>query len=57
MDAHLHVLAPSALVEAVKEAAMREMTNTSEYVRRTLLQRLRADGLDPVQFAPRSDAA
>jgi hypothetical protein len=59
MDTSLHVLCPAPLADAVKRAASNEMTSTSEFVRRTLLQRLRADGIiDLQQFAPaRSSAA
>jgi hypothetical protein len=54
MDAHLHVLAPSALVEAVKQAAAREMSTVSDYIRRALLHRLRTDGVDPNEFRPKA---
>jgi hypothetical protein len=46
-DTALHVLAPEALVAAVKRAATRDMSSVSEYTRRALLQRLREDGLEP----------
>jgi hypothetical protein len=35
------------LTEAVRLAASREMTTTSEFVRRVLIARLRAEGIDP----------
>ena len=41
----LSVLSP--LDEAVKLAASREMTSISDYVRRVLIERLRADGIRP----------
>jgi hypothetical protein len=57
MDTSLHVLAPKSLAAAVKEAARRELTSNSEYVRRALIARLRADGFDPASFSPaREDA-
>jgi hypothetical protein len=43
----LQVRAPVPLIAAVKRAGDRDMTSTSEYVRRVLLERLRLDGLDP----------
>jgi hypothetical protein len=49
VNASLHVLAPSSLTAAVKEAAARELTTNSEYVRRAVIERLRADGFDPAQ--------
>jgi hypothetical protein len=63
MNAHakrnlIQVLAPSSLTAAIKEAAARDLTSNSEYVRRALLERLRSDGIDPTRFAPlQSNAA
>jgi hypothetical protein len=58
MNSAIHVLAPSSLTAAVKAAADRDLTNVSAYVRRALLDKLRADGVDPADFAPpRSNAA
>jgi hypothetical protein len=58
MNSAIHVLAPSSLTAAVKAAADRDLTNVSAYVRRALLHKLRADGVDLTDFAPpRSDAA
>jgi hypothetical protein len=51
MDTSLHVLAPKSLAAAVKEAARRDLTTSSEYIRRALVERLRHDGIDPVRFA------
>jgi hypothetical protein len=48
----MHLLAPRALTDAVKTAAARQLTSNSEYVRRALIERLRADGIDPAQFTP-----
>ena len=50
MNGSLHVLAPRSLTAAVKAAAARELTTNSEYVRRAVIERLRADGIDPTQF-------
>jgi hypothetical protein len=57
VNASLHVLAPRSLTDAVKAAAARELTSNSEYVRRAVIERLRADGIDPASFSPtREDA-
>jgi hypothetical protein len=50
METSLHVLAPKSLAAAVKEAARRDLTTSSEYIRRVLVERLRGDGIDPAQF-------
>jgi hypothetical protein len=47
----MHILAHASLIAAIKVAAEREMTSPSEFVRRALLQRLRADGVDPAASA------
>jgi hypothetical protein len=52
VNASLHVLAPRSLTDAVKEAAARELTSNSEYIRRAVIARLRSDGIDPAKFAP-----
>jgi hypothetical protein len=51
----LQLIVPPRLDEAIKVAADREMSTISEYVRRVLIDRLRADGIDPTQA--RSSAA
>ena len=43
----LQLCVPPMLTAAVKVAADREMTTISEFVRRVLIDRLRADGIDP----------
>jgi hypothetical protein len=43
----IQVRAPSSLADAVKTAANRELTTVSEYIRRTLINRLRQEGIDP----------
>jgi hypothetical protein len=48
----LQLYAAPALRQAVKAAAEREMTTMSEYVRRTLIDRLRASGFDPTASKP-----
>jgi hypothetical protein len=56
MTGSLHVLAPRSLTDAIKEAAARDLTTSSEYVRRALLDRLRSDGIVPAA-RPQSNAA
>jgi hypothetical protein len=53
----LQLCAPPALTVAVKNAAAREMTTISEYVRRVLIDRLRSDGIDPGEIASRQPAS
>ena len=52
METSLHVLAPKSLAAAVKEAARRDLTTSSEYIRRVLVERLRGEGIDPSTFPP-----
>ena len=47
----IQVLAPSSLTAAIKEAAARELTSNSEYVRRAVIERLRHDGVLPGRSA------
>jgi hypothetical protein len=47
----LQVRAPEVLSTAVKIAAARNLMTSSEYVRRSLIDRLRADGVDPSNVA------
>ena len=56
MNSSLHVLAPPALTAAVRQAAARDLTNASEYVRRAVVKQLRADGIDP-NIAPEHHGA
>ena len=42
--------APVALRNAMERAAEREMTTQSEWMRRAIIQKLRADGIDPAQL-------
>jgi hypothetical protein len=43
----LQLLVPESLTAAIKAAAARELTTASEYSRRAVIERLRADGFDP----------
>jgi hypothetical protein len=42
---------PSTLPAAVELAATRQMMTSSEYVRRSIIDRLKADGIDPARLA------
>jgi hypothetical protein len=44
----LHLSAPAALVDAVKIVANRQMTTISEYVRRSVIDSLKSDGINPL---------
>jgi hypothetical protein len=50
MEHHSKLLqfrAPESLSEAIDAAAKRELQSKFEYVRRSVIDRLRADGIDP----------
>lgn len=47
----LQFRAPESLSEAIDTAAKRELQTKSEYVRRSIIDRLRADGVDLPQLA------
>jgi hypothetical protein len=49
----LHVRVPQSLTSAIRDAAERELMSPSEYTRRALVEKLRADGIDPAAYAPR----
>ena len=49
----LQLYVQPSLTAAIKAAADREMTTVSEFVRRTLIERLRSDGIDPSKIARR----
>ena len=44
-DTLLQVRTPAALVDAVDKTASKELVTRSDYVRRAVLERLRADGV------------
>jgi hypothetical protein len=50
-DRLLQVRAPEALSEALNVAANRKIMSRSGYIRAVLIERLKADGLDPSTFA------
>ena len=43
----LRIRTPEALTAAIRKAAARDMTTTSEYVRQAVIQKLRVYGIDP----------
>jgi len=45
------------LTSAIRRAADRELTSPSEYIRRALVEKLRADGIDPAAYGPKSARA
>ena len=44
---NLYVRCPAVLPPAVETAAQRQCMTSSEYVRRSVIDRLKADGIDP----------
>jgi hypothetical protein len=47
----LQVRVPEVLSDAIEVAAARNLMTPSEYVRRSAIDRLRADGIDPSRLA------
>ena len=45
------VRCPASLPPAIDRAAAKNLMTASEYVRRSVIDRLKADGIDPAQFA------
>jgi hypothetical protein len=43
---------PASLPPAIDRAAARHLMTASEYVRRSVIDRLKADGIDPTQLEP-----
>ncbi|WP_262299705.1 hypothetical protein [Microvirga sesbaniae] len=48
--------APDGFGEAIAEAAARDITTTSEFVRRALVERLRSLGIDPTKMNGRDNS-
>lgn len=42
---------PASLPPAINRAAAKNLMTVSEYVRRSVIDRLKADGIDPATFA------
>jgi hypothetical protein len=47
----LRIRCPASLPIAIDLAAAKNLQTPSEYVRRSVIDRLRTDGIDPAQFA------
>jgi hypothetical protein len=47
----MFVRCPSTLPLAVERAAAQNLMTSSEYVRRSVIERLKADGIDPASMA------
>jgi hypothetical protein len=47
----MFVRCPSTLPSAVERAAAQNLMTSSEYVRRSVIERLKADGIDPTAMA------
>jgi len=45
------VRCPASLPPAIDRAAAKNLMTASEYVRRSVIDRLKADGIDPASFA------
>ena len=53
-DARIHIRVEELIEAALELAAARQFTSKSEYLRRALLNGLRADGIDPSELANRA---
>jgi hypothetical protein len=47
----LHVRCPDPLPALIERTAERQFMTPSEYIRRSIFERLKADGIDPAQLA------
>ena len=50
-DKLLQIRAPECLSDAIDAAAGRCLQSKSEYIRRSVIDRLKADGIDPATMA------
>lgn len=50
-DGEIRARCPSALISAAEKAAAKNMMSSSEFVRRCIFDRVRADGIDPTGAA------
>jgi hypothetical protein len=46
LDRRFEILFPSILPEAIEIAAARRLVSSAEYIRQSIIDRLRADGID-----------
>ncbi len=50
-DGEIRARCPSVLIAAAEKAAAKNLMSSSEYLRRCLFDRVRADGIDPTGAA------
>jgi hypothetical protein len=55
-DRLIQIRAPEFLTKALDRAADKRLTSRSDYIRIALLDRLRADGVDPAQLVTIAEA-
>ena len=51
---NLQIRCPKALPVAIEQAAAQRLMTASEYVRRSVIDRLKADGIDPASLSSSS---
>jgi hypothetical protein len=47
----MRIRCPASLPSAIDRAAAKNLMTSSEYIRRSVIDRLRLDGIDPAQLA------
>ena len=55
-DRLIQIRAPEFLTKALDQAAEKQLTSRASYIRIALLDRLRADGVDPAQLVNIAEA-
>ncbi|HEY4969766.1 MAG TPA: hypothetical protein VII35_07660 [Steroidobacteraceae bacterium] len=55
-DRLIQIRAPEFLTKALSDAADKQLTSRAGYIRAALLDRLRADGIDPAQLVKTVEA-
>jgi metal-responsive CopG/Arc/MetJ family transcriptional regulator len=54
-DRLIQIRAPEFLTKALDRAANQQLTSRSDYIRVAMLNRLKADGIDPASIASKGD--
>jgi metal-responsive CopG/Arc/MetJ family transcriptional regulator len=54
-DRLIQIRAPEFLTKALERAANQQLTSRSDYIRVAMLNRLKADGIDPTSIASKGD--
>jgi hypothetical protein len=54
---NLRIRCPASLPSAIDKAAAKNLMTSAEYVRRSVIDRLRSDGIDPSGLALQSEGA